>query len=64
MMVHRNDIIRCSCANKLCLAQAIQWDKCNLTRFSTSFKFEDFFWMLPRAAQNIVADHSMQPASL
>jgi len=34
------------------------------TRFSTSFKFEDFFWMLPRAAQNVVADHSMQPASL
>jgi len=36
-MIHRKGIIHifhCSCAiNALCPAQAIQWDKCNLTRF-------------------------------
>jgi len=23
-------------------AQAVRWDKCNLTRFSTNLRFEDF----------------------
>jgi len=45
----RKCIIRCSCANVLDPAQAIPWNKCNLTRFWTNFKFEDFFWMVPRA---------------
>jgi len=47
-MVHRKRNIHCSCANALYLAQAIQWDKCNLTRFSTNFRLEDFFWICQR----------------
>jgi len=47
-MVGRKGIIHRSCANSLCPAQAIQWNKCNLTRFSTNSKFEGFFWMVPR----------------
>jgi len=31
--LHRKVIIHCSCANTLYPAQAIQWNKCNLTRF-------------------------------
>jgi len=42
-MIHRKGVIHCSCANALCPAQAIQWDKCNLTRFSANFRFGDFF---------------------
>jgi len=38
-MVDRKGIINCSCANALYPAQASQWDKCNLTRFSTNFRF-------------------------
>jgi len=41
-MVRRKDIIHCSCANALYPVQAIQRDKCNLTRFSTKFRFEYF----------------------
>jgi len=41
-MVHRKRSIYCSCANAHHLAQAIQRDKYNLTRFSTNFRFEDF----------------------
>jgi len=41
-MVHRKRIIHCSCANPLYPAQAVQWNKCILTRFSTNFKFEVF----------------------
>jgi len=41
-MVHRKGIIHCSGAYALYPAQAIQWDKYNLTRFSTNLKFEDF----------------------
>jgi len=48
-MVHRKGIIRCSFANAFYPVQAIQWDKCNLTHFSTYFRFEDFSWMLLRA---------------
>jgi len=33
-MVHRKGSIHCSCTNVLYPAQAIQWDKYNLTRFS------------------------------
>ena len=44
-MGHRKAIIHCSCANALYPAQAIQWDKCNFTRFSTNFIFEDFSWI-------------------
>jgi len=54
-MVHRKRSIHCSYANALYLAQAIQWDKCNLTRFSTNFRFEDSLWMIPRATENAVA---------
>jgi len=43
-MVHRKSIIHCSCRNALYPAQAIQWDKCNLTDFSTNFRFEHFPW--------------------
>jgi len=62
-MLHRKGIIHCSCANTLYLAQAIQWNKCNLTRFSKNFKFEVFFWIIPRATENAVAGH-MQPSDL
>jgi len=48
-MVHKTGIIHCSCASALYPAHAIQWNKCNLTHFSTNFKFEDFFWTLSRA---------------
>jgi len=41
-MAHRKSSIHCSCTNALYPAQAIQWNKCNLTRFSTNFKFEVF----------------------
>jgi len=62
-MVDRKGNIHWSCANALYPAQAIQWDKCNLTRFSTNFRFEDFSWMLPRAIENAVAGH-MRPTGL
>jgi len=62
-MLHRKGIIHCSCANALYLAQAIQWNKCNLTRFSKNFKFEVFFSMILRVANIAVAGH-MQPAGL
>jgi len=62
-MVHRKGSMHCSCANALYLVQVIQWDKCNLTRFSTNFRFEDFSWMIPRATENAVAGH-MQPVGL
>jgi len=62
-MVHRKSIIHCSCANALDPTQAIQWDKCNLTRISTNFRFDDFSWMLPRATENALAGH-MHPAAL
>ena len=62
-MVHRKGIIHCSCAKALHPAQAIQWDKCNLTRLSPNFTFEDFSWLLLRAIQNAVAGH-MRPAGL
>jgi len=42
-MVHRKGIVNCSCTNALYPVQAIQWAKCNFTRFSTYFRFEDFF---------------------
>jgi len=38
-MEHRKGSILCSCAYALYPAQAIQWDNCNLTRFSTNFRF-------------------------
>jgi len=59
-MLHRKGIIYCSCTNAV---QAIQWDKCNLGRFPTNFKFEGFSGMLPRATENAVASH-MRPAGL
>jgi len=62
-MVRKKGIIHCSCAKAFYPAQAIQWDKCNLTRFSTNFRFEAFSWMFPRAPENVVADH-MRPAGL
>jgi len=57
VMVHREGIIHCSCASELYPAQAVQWDRCNLTRFSTNFRFEDSSWMLPRATENAVAGY-------
>jgi len=42
-MVHKKGSIHCSCANALCQAKANQWNKCNLTRFSTNFKVEVLF---------------------
>jgi len=63
IMVRRKGIIHRSYANALYPAQAIQWNKCNLTRFSTNLKFEDFFWMVPQATENAVAGH-MQCADL
>jgi len=62
-MVHRKGGIHCSCANALYPAQEIQSDKCNLVRFSTNFRFEDFSWMGPRATENALADH-MRPTGL
>jgi len=41
-MLHRKGIIHCSCENPLYPAEAIQLNKCNLTRFATNFKFEVF----------------------
>jgi len=41
-MVHRKGGIHCSCADALYTAQAIQWNKCNLTSFWTNLKFEVF----------------------
>jgi len=38
-MVHRGGVVYCFCANE---AQEIQRRKCNLTRFSANFRFEDF----------------------
>jgi len=35
-MIGRRGIIHHSCANTLDPAQAIQWNKCNLKRFSTN----------------------------
>jgi len=54
-MVHRKGSIHCSCANVLYPEQAIQWDKCNYTRFSTNFRYEDFSWMCPWDTENAVA---------
>jgi len=49
---HRKGIIHCSCTNALYHPpQAIQSDKCNLTGFSTNFRFEEFSCMLPRATR-------------
>jgi len=31
--------------------------KCDLTRFSTNFRFENFSWMLPQATEDTVAAH-------
>ena len=62
-MLHRKGIIHCSCANTLYPAQGIQWNRRNLTRFSTNFKFEVFFWMISQAAENAVAGHT-QPVGL
>jgi len=62
-MLHRTGVIHCACANALYPAQAVQWNKCNLTRFSTNFKFDVFFWMLPRATENGRAGH-MQPTGM
>jgi len=62
-MVHRKGIVNCSCANALYPAQGIQWDKCNLTRFSTYLRFEEFSWMLPLATDTAVVGH-MRPAGL
>jgi len=42
-MPHRKGIVNWSCANARYPAQAFQWDKCNLTRFTTYFRSEDFF---------------------
>jgi len=57
-MVHKQGSIHCSCENALYPAQAIQWwDKCNLTRFSTNFRFENFSWMRPRTIENPVVGH-------
>jgi len=56
-MAHRKGIIRCSCTNALCRAQAIQWVKCNFTRFSTNFRFANFSWMLP--LENAVEGHML-----
>ena len=56
-MVHRKGIIQCSCANTLYSASyAVK--KYNLVRFSTNFKFEDFFWVLSGATENAVAGHT------
>jgi len=41
-MVNREDIIHCSYANAVDPVQAIQGEKCNLTRFSTNFRFEEY----------------------
>jgi len=57
-MVYRKGIIHCACANVIYPAQEIHWYKCNLTCFSTNFRFEDFSWMLPRAAEYAVACHT------
>jgi len=54
-MVPRKGSIHCSCANALYPEQAMHWGKCNLTRFSTNFRFEDFSWMLTWATENVVA---------
>jgi len=62
-MVHRKGIIHWPCANALYRAQAIQWDECNLTRFSRNFTFEDFTWMLLRATEHTVVGH-MRPSGL
>jgi len=62
-MVHGKGIIHCSCTKALYPAKAIQWDKCQLARYSTNFRLEDFSWMLPRATENPVVGH-MRPAGL
>jgi len=62
-MVHRKGIIHCSCTNALYPARAIQWDKCNLTRFSTYFRFEGFSWKYLRTTDNAAAGH-MWPVGL
>jgi len=62
-MVHRKGSIHCSCANALYPAQAIQWNKYNLTCFSTNFRFEKFSWLRQLATENAVAGH-MRPAGL
>jgi len=62
-MIHSQGIIHCFCANALYRAQAIHWDKYNLTRFSTYFRFEDFSWMLLWVTDNAVAGH-MRPVGL
>jgi len=62
-MVNRKGSIHCSCANALYPGQAIQWDKCNLTHFSTNFRFKSFSGTRPRATENAVADR-MRPAVL
>jgi len=48
-MLLRKDSINCSCTNALYPAQAVQWDKCNRTHFSTNFRFKEFSWKRPRA---------------
>ena len=62
-MVHRKGFVKFSCANALYTAQAIHWDKCNLTRFSKYFKFEDFSKIFLRTTDNADVGH-MQPAGL
>jgi len=59
----QKDIIHCTCASALYPTQIIHWDKCNLTHFSTNFRFEDFSLILPRAGENSVAGY-MLPAGL
>jgi len=44
-------------------SESIQWDKQNLTHFSSNFRFEDFSWTIPQAAENAVASN-MLPACL
>jgi len=47
----------CSCGNTFYPSQEIQWDKYNLTHFSTNCRFEDLSWIVPRATENAVVGH-------
>ena len=62
-MVYIKFYIHFSFANTHYPVQANQWDKCNLTRFSTNFRFKVFSWMLPRVTENAVTGY-MRPVGL
>jgi len=62
-MVHKKRSLHRSFTYALYPAQAIQWEKCNLSHFSTNVTFADFSWMLLQTTEYAVAGH-VRPTAL